>query len=239
MSFTIYPAIDIKDSMAVRLQQGNMRKATVYESDPVKAALQFEKAGAKWIHVVDLNGAFTGQSQNLNVIKKMADTVSVRIQLGGGLRTIQNIETMLEKVGIQRVILGTAAVINPDLVKQAVKKYGSKIAVGIDAKEGCAAVNGWAENSNIQALDLVKKMQDAGVSTIIYTDISKDGMMEGPNIAETKSVAQSCNIDIILSGGISCTEDILKAKKAGFAGAIAGKSIYEGKVKLKEVLKLC
>ncbi len=239
MSFTIYPAIDIKNSQAVRLKQGNMDNATVYNSDPVKVAMQFEKAGAEWIHVVDLNGAFAGQSQNLNVIKSIVQTVAVPVQLGGGLRTMQNIETMLETVGVQRVILGTAAVTNPDLVKQAVKKYGSKIAVGIDAKNGYAAVNGWAENSDIKASDLVKKMKDAGVQTIIYTDISKDGMMEGPNIEETKAVAKFGDIDVILSGGISCTQDIINAKNAGFSGVITGKAIYEGVINLKEVLRLC
>ena len=239
MSFTIYPAIDIKDSAAVRLKQGDMKKSVIYNADPIKAAVEFQKAGAQWLHIVDLNGAFSGQSANLDVIKAISQAVSIPIQLGGGIRTMGSIKTMIEQVGIQRVILGTAAVKNPSIVTEAVQKYGEKIAVGIDAKKGFAAVNGWAESSTIASVALAEKMKNAGVGTIIYTDISKDGMMEGPNIKETKQISQIGGIDVILSGGISCTQDIINAKNAGFAGVITGRAIYEGAVDLKEVLKLC
>ena len=239
MSFIIYPAIDLKDGMAVRLQQGDMDKSTVYGVDPAKIAAGFEKEGAKWIHVVDLNGAFAGQSKNLDAIKSIVQSVNIPVQVGGGIRTMDNIVTMLEEVCVQRVILGTTAAKNPNLVKQAVQKYGDKIAVGIDAKDGYVAVNGWAEKSSILAVDLAKAMKDVGVKTFIYTDISKDGMMAGPNIEQTKLIADIGNIDVILSGGISCTQDVVNAKDTGFAGAITGKAIYQGAIDLKEVVKLC
>lgn len=239
MSFIIYPAIDLKDGQAVRLQQGDMDKSTVYGENPAEVAKTFESAGAKWIHVVDLNGAFAGKSKNLDAIKSIIASVSIPVQIGGGIRTMENINTMINEVGIQRVILGTAAAKNPQLVKDAVKKYGDKIAVGIDAKDSYVAVNGWAETSSILAVDLTKQMKNAGVTTFIYTDISKDGMMEGPNISETKIISEIGGIDVILSGGISNKQDILNAKEAGFAGAITGKAIYTGAIDLKEVIKLC
>lgn len=239
MSFIIYPAIDLKDGKAVRLKQGDMDKSTVYSESPAKVAKEFQAAGAQWIHVVDLNGAFAGKSQNLDAIKSIVNAVDIPVQLGGGIRTMENINTMLNEVGVQRVILGTVAAKNPELVKEAVQKYGEKIAVGIDTKDGYVAVNGWAEKSEILAADLAKAMKTAGVKTIIYTDISKDGMMEGPNIEQTKSISNIGGIDVILSGGISCAQDILDAKAAGFAGAISGKAIYQGTINLKEVLKLC
>ncbi|MEX1377104.1 MAG: 1-(5-phosphoribosyl)-5-[(5-phosphoribosylamino)methylideneamino]imidazole-4-carboxamide isomerase [Eubacteriales bacterium] len=239
MTFILYPAIDLKDSQAVRLMQGDMDKSTVYSQSPAKVAKEFEAAGAKWIHVVDLNGAFAGKSQNLETIKSIVDAVDIPVQLGGGIRTMENIDTMLNEVGAQRVILGTVAAQNPELVKKAVEKYGKKIAVGIDAKDGYVAVNGWAEKSEILAVDLAQAMKSAGVQTIIYTDISKDGMMEGPNIEQTKSISDIGGIDVILSGGIASEQDVLKAKAEGFAGAISGKAIYQGTIDLKEVLKLC
>lgn len=239
MSFIIYPAIDLKDSQAVRLEQGDMKRPTVYGTDPAKIAKRFENQGAKWIHVVDLNGAFAGKSKNLDAIKSILSSVNVPVQLGGGIRTMENIDTMLNDVGVQRVILGTAAAKNPDLVKQAVKKYSNRIAVGIDAKDGYVAVNGWAEKSRMLAVDLAKSMKDVGVKIFIYTDISKDGMMKGPNIEQTKTIADIGGIDVILSGGISNTQDILDAKSANFAGAITGKALYQGVIDLKEVIKLC
>jgi len=239
MSFIIYPAIDLKDGQAVRLERGDMDKTTVYGADPAKIAKEFEIAGAKWIHVVDLNGAFAGKSQNLEAIKSIVNAVSIPVQLGGGIRTIDNIDTMLNEVGVQRVILGTAAAKNPQLVTDAVRKYGNKVAVGIDAKNSYVAVNGWAEESSILAVDLAKQMKNVGVKTFIYTDISKDGMMEGPNIEQTKMISAIGGIDVILSGGISTKQDIVDAKDAGFAGAITGKAIYTGAIDLGEVGKLC
>lgn len=239
MSFIIYPAIDIKDSKAVRLLQGDMDKATTYASEPYKKAIEFEKAGAKWIHVVDLNGAFEKATANMQAIKDIVDNVSIPLQLGGGIRTMENIDTMLSDVGVQRVILGTVAAKNPQLVKQAIDKYGIRIAVGIDALEGYVAVNGWAERSEILATDLAKKMMEIGVKTIIYTDIAKDGMMQGANIEQTKKISDIGDIDVILSGGIASMDDIVKAKDANFAGAITGKAIYTGTINLDEVLKIC
>lgn len=239
MSFIIYPAIDLKDSQAVRLQQGDMDKSTVYGADPTKIAKGFESDGAKWIHVVDLNGAFTGQSENLEAIKSIVDSANIPVQVGGGIRTMETIKIMLDDIGVQRIILGTVAAKNSQLVKEAVKKYGERTAVGIDAKDGYVAVNGWAEKSTILAVDLAKEMKNVGVKTIIYTDISKDGMMEGPNIEQTKGIATIGDIDVILSGGIATIQDILDAKAANFAGAITGKAIYTGAIELKEVIKLC
>ena len=239
MSFTIYPAIDIKDSQAVRLQRGNMDKTTIYGNNPAKIAKSFENAGAKWIHAVDLNGAFAGESKNLDTIKTIVNTVNIPVQLGGGIRTMKSIDTMLNDVGVQRIVLGTIALKNPKLVEEAIKKYGKRIAVGIDAKDGYISINGWSEKSEMFAIDLAKAMKSIGVKTIIYTDISKDGMMEGPNIEQTESIAQIGDIDVILSGGISCAQDILNAKDSGFSGAITGKAVYEGKLNLKEVIKKC
>lgn len=239
MNFIIYPAIDLKEGKAVRLQQGNMDKTTVYGDNPAIIAKELESSGAKWIHIVDLNGAFAGKSKNLDAIKSIINSVNIPLQLGGGIRTMKNIDTMLNEVGVQRVILGTAAAKNPQLVKDAVQKYGDKIAVGIDAKNGYVAVNGWAEESSILAIDLARQMKNIGVKTFIYTDILKDGMMEGPNIEQTKMISEIGGIDVILSGGISCKQDVINAKDAGFAGAITGKAIYTGAIDLNEVIKLC
>jgi len=239
MSFTIYPAIDLKDSNAVRLKQGDMNQSQVFSLDPAETAKEFEMAGAQWIHVVDLNGAFAGETKNLSAIKNIVSSVNVPVQLGGGIRSIETIQRMIEDIGVSRVILGTAAINNPALVKEAVNKYGDKIAVGIDAKNGRAAANGWAEASEIAAVDLAKHMKEIGIKTIIYTDIQRDGMMQGPNINQTKKISDIGGIDVILSGGVSCTEDIIAAKAAGFAGAITGRALYEGVIDLKEVIKLC
>jgi len=239
MSFTIYPAIDLKDSKAVRLKQGDINKSQVFSLDPADTAKQFQSSGAKWIHVVDLNGAFAGKTKNLSAIKKIVSSVSVPVQLGGGIRSIESIKQMIEDIGVSRIILGTAAINNPNLVKEAVNKYGDKIAVGIDAKNGIAAANGWAEASEVTAVSLTKQMKDIGIKTIIYTDIQRDGMMKGPNISQTKKISDIGGIDVILSGGVSCTDDIIAAKEAGFAGAITGRAIYEGVIDLKEVIKLC
>ena len=239
MSFIIYPAIDLKDGQAVRLQQGDINKSTVYGSNPKAIALDFETSGAKWIHLVDLDGAFTGESKNLDTIKTIVSALDIPIQLGGGIRTMDNIKRMLDEIGIKRVVWGTAATKNPDLGKKAVQKYGRKIAVGIDAKDGYAAVNGWSEKSNITAVRLAEKMKEYGVKTIIYTDISKDGMMQGPNIDQTKQISDIGGFDVILSGGISCRQDIINAINAGFSGVITGKAIYQGAIDIREVLKLC
>ncbi len=233
---TIYPAIDIKDGQCVRLLQGRMEDATVYGQNPAAMAMRFQEAGAKWIHVVDLNGAFEGDSVNLEAIRGIVEVVDANVQVGGGIRTMAQIDRMLG-IGVSRVILGTAALKNPQLVQEAVDKYGYRIAVGIDAKDGYVAINGWAEATEMTAIELGKRVAEAGVKTVIYTDISKDGMMVGPNFESTKELIDTTGLDIILSGGVSRMEDVKQAAEIGAAGAIAGKAIYTGAIDLNEALK--
>ena len=232
----LYPAIDIKDGQCVRLLQGRMEDATVYGKNPAAMAKKFEEAGARWIHVVDLNGAFQGDSVNLEAIRGIVQAVNAKVQVGGGIRTMKQIDRMLG-IGVSRVILGTAALKNPQLVKDAVKKYGDKIAVGIDAKDGYVAINGWAEATEMTAIQLGKQVASAGVKTVIYTDIAKDGMMVGPNFDSTKELIDQTGLDIILSGGVSRMEDVKQAAAIGAAGAITGKAIYTGAIDLVEALK--
>lgn len=238
MSFIVYPAIDFDNGKCVNLLQGKMDKSTVYSEDPERMAMDFEDKGAKWIHIVDLNGAFQGKSINADGIKAVVESVNVPIQVGGGIRSMENIDFMLITLGVSRVILGTAALKNPELVKQAILKYGDKIAVGIDAEDSYVAVNGWAESSNILAVDLAKKMKAYGVKTIIFTDILKDGMMKGPNFESAKALSDIGGLDIILAGGISTIDDIKHAKEIGLAGVISGKAIYTGAIDLKEAVKI-
>ena len=233
----IYPAIDLKDGKCVRLKQGEMDNSTVYSKKPTRVARIFEKMGAKWIHVVDLNGAFEGKSVNEESIKRIVSSVKIPIQLGGGIRTMEDINRVIN-YGVARVILGTAAVKNPELVYYAVELYGDKIAVGIDVKSGMLAINGWVEETGIKALDFALDMKKRGVKTIIYTDISKDGMMEGPNIKASKDLIDDTGLDIIVSGGISTLNDIRNARVIGAAGVITGKAIYTGAFKLSEALLL-
>jgi len=231
----IYPAIDIKGGKCVRLSQGRFDDVTIYSNKPSEIAQSFANAGAKYIHVVDLDGAKEGKRINADVIKSIAE-IGVPVQLGGGIRDMAAIESAL-KLGVTRVIIGTAAAENPDFVKEAAEKYGDKIAVGIDAKNGIAATHGWEKESGISALVLAKQMTDFGVKTIIYTDIATDGMLQGPNIEATAEMAEKISADIIASGGVSCMEDIKKLSKTGVSGAIVGKAIYAGMVDLDELLK--
>ncbi|MCI1931793.1 MAG: 1-(5-phosphoribosyl)-5-[(5-phosphoribosylamino)methylideneamino]imidazole-4-carboxamide isomerase [Clostridia bacterium] len=231
----IYPAIDLKNGQCVRLKQGRFDDVTFYGNDPVERAGEWIKAGATYIHVVDLDGARTGNGENLEAIKKIAETYKVSIETGGGIRTMRDIEERI-KAGVSRVIIGTAAVKNPDLVKDAVKVYGEKIAVGIDASNGMVAIDGWEKISNISSLDLCRKMAGYGVKYVIYTDISKDGMMSGPNIESTKKLIEKTGINIIASGGVTTMKDIENAAKIGAEGVIIGKALYQGKLNLKEVI---
>ncbi len=233
----IYPAIDLKDGNCVRLKQGVMEDSTTYSKKPAHVAKLFEKAGVKWIHVVDLNGAFAGKSVNEKAIKKITAAVNIPIQLGGGIRTLEDISRVLS-YGVSRVILGTAAVENPDVVNEAVEIYGDKIAVGIDARDGRVAINGWVDKTEIKAVDFAQDMKNRGVKTLIYTDISKDGMMEGPNIKASMDLIEDTGLDIIVSGGISTLNDIRNSKIIGAAGVITGKAIYTGAIKLSEALKM-
>lgn len=236
----LFPAIDLKDGACVRLYKGDMAKATLFSKDPSAQAKSFENQGAEWIHIVDLNGAFEGKPTNINSVKDILSNISIPVQLGGGIRDIKTIETWLES-GVTRVILGTAALKNPDLVKEACKKFPGKIAVGIDARNGLVAIEGWAEQSKIKAIELAKKFNDVGVSAIIYTDIERDGAMAGPNIDETKFMARNTSIPIIASGGISSIDDIRQIKTLesyGVIGVISGRAIYDGKIDIREAISI-
>ena len=232
----IYPAIDLKNGQCVRLKQGNFNDVTNYDIDPVNRAKIWESGGAKYIHVVDLDGARTGNGENLKAIENIVKAVKVPVQTGGGIRTLKDIEERIS-AGVSRVIIGTAAVDNPGLVEIAVKVYGDKIAVGVDASNGFVAIDGWEKVTDIKAVDLCIKMKDMGVKTIIYTDISKDGMMAGPNIESTKEIIDKTKMDVIASGGISSFEDLQKIVDIKACGAIIGKALYNGTLELGDVIK--
>lgn len=231
-----FPAIDLKDGECVRLLRGDMDKATVFGDDPAAQALLFQDAGCKWLHVVDLNGAFEGEPVNGNSVDGILEATTMKVELGGGIRDLATIEMWLEK-GITRVILGTAALKDPDLVMEACKKFPGQIVVGIDAKGGFVAVEGWAEVSEITALDLAKKFEDAGVAAIIYTDIDRDGLMEGANVDATIALAKAISIPVIASGGVSSMVDLLALKNANdelggklLEGVISGRAVYDGAI---------
>lgn len=231
----IYPAIDIIDGKAVRLSQGSFDNVTVFNDTPADAAKDWVEAGATYIHIVDLDGARYGKTFVIDIIKDIKSKYDIKIETGGGVRTMKDIDDRIE-AGASRVIIGTAAVKNPELVKEAVKKYGDKIAVGVDAKNGMVAISGWEEVSDISAVDLCLKMKEYGVNTVIYTDISKDGMMCGPNIESTKDLIEKTGMDIIASGGVSKMEDIENVNNINAAGVIIGKALYNGALNLKEVI---
>ncbi len=233
----IYPAIDIKQGKCVRLMQGRFEDVTVYADSPVEVALKWERLGAKYIHLVDLDGALAGERINRSVIEQIASTVKVPVQLGGGIRTLEAIKSLLES-GVTRVILGTSAVKNQALVQEAVATYGEKIVIGIDAKDGKVAIEGWEKVSDFCAVSFAQKMQTLGVKTIIYTDIARDGMLRGPNIPAMQEMVQNLDIDVIASGGVSNVDDIKDLKDTGVEGAIVGKALYTGNVDLEEALKV-
>ncbi|GMQ58906.1 1-(5-phosphoribosyl)-5-[(5-phosphoribosylamino)me thylideneamino]imidazole-4-carboxamide isomerase [Vallitalea sediminicola] len=234
----LYPAIDIKNGKCVRLKQGKFNEQTIYSNDPYVIAKKWVDNGASYIHVVDLDGALDGNWTNKDAIKKIVDSVNIPVQTGGGIRSIRDIEDRLS-VGITRVIIGTLAVKNPSFVKDAVKKFGSdRIVVGIDAKDGMVAINGWEELSVVSALDLCKQMRGYGVKTIVYTDISKDGMLIGPNIDYTKYLIDETGLDIIASGGVSSIKDLKDVEIINAEGAIIGKALYTNTIDLKEAISL-
>jgi len=231
----IFPAIDLKDGQAVRLTKGLMDSAKIYSTEPFELAKYFEKVGAKWLHIVDLNGAFAGEPKNLQQIKKIRENTNLLIQLGGGIRDEKTIKKYLD-IGINRLILGSIAAKNPEFVKKMAKTY--PIAVGIDAIDGFVAVEGWAQKSQIKALELAKKYADVGVEAIICTDVSKDGTLSGVNIEFTLEIATKSGINTIASGGIKDINDIIMLKKTKkIHGAIVGKAYYEGKLDLKKAFK--
>ncbi|CAA7613463.1 1-(5-phosphoribosyl)-5-((5-phosphoribosylamino)methylideneamino) imidazole-4-carboxamide isomerase [Candidatus Terasakiella magnetica] len=234
----LFPAIDLKDGACVRLKLGLMEDATVFNTDPGAQARDFAEAGAEWIHVVDLNGAFAGKPVNAAAVEAILKAVSVPVQLGGGIRDMATIEAWLER-GIRRVILGTVALKDPQLVKDACKRFPGRVAVGIDAKGGKVAVEGWAETSDITVLDLALKFEDAGVAAIIYTDIDRDGVLAGPNVAATAALAAAIKTPVIASGGVSSLDD-LRALKAypKLEGVISGRAIYDGRIDVKAAIAL-
>lgn len=234
----MYPAIDLKDGECVRLFKGDYDKKTVYSSNGVETALTWQRSGADFLHVVDLDGARTGDGKNREVIKEICRAVTMRVQTGGGIRTMEDIDSLIE-CGVSRVILGTAAVKNFKLVEEAVEKYGDRIAVGIDAKDGFVATDGWEQVSELRAVDFAKKVEKAGVRTIIYTDIATDGAMCGPNVEAMREMVNETGLDVIASGGVSCIDDIKALLTTGVEGAITGRAIYDGKLDLKEAVELC
>ena len=232
----LYPAIDLKDGACVRLLRGDMEKATVFGSDPAAQARVFEQGGCEWLHLVDLNGAFAGRPVNGAAVEAILAAVSLPCQLGGGIRDRATIEMWLER-GIARVILGTVAVENPDLVCEAARAHPGRIAVGIDARAGRVATRGWAEETEVEATDLARRFEDAGVAALIYTDIDRDGAMQGPNIAATETLARAVSIPVIASGGVSTLGDIEALATTGvIAGVISGRALYEGAFALAEAL---
>lgn len=237
----LYPAIDLKDGACVRLLRGDMDKATVFSATPADQAALFENDGFEWLHLVDLNGAFEGKPVNSAAVKSVLARVKMPVQLGGGIRTLDMIDTWIT-AGVSRVILGTVALKNPVLVKEACRIFPGQIAVGIDAIGGKVAVSGWADVSDMQAIELARRFEDAGVAAIIYTDISRDGAMQGANISETVALAEAVTTPVIASGGVSTLADI-KGYKAvetsGIEGVIIGRALYDGTIKPKEALKLC
>ena len=233
----LYPDIDLKDGQAVRLVHGDMEKSTVFNDDPAAQAREFVDAGCTWLHLVDLNGAFAGTPVNAAPVEAILKSCNVPAQLGGGIRDMATIEAWLDK-GLARVILGTVAVENPALVREAARAFPGKVAVGIDARNGRVATKGWAEETDVMVTDLAKSFEDAGVAALIYTDIMRDGAMGGPNIDATAALARAVNIPVIASGGVSSLADLEALKKTGvISGAISGRALYDGAIDLSEALK--
>ena len=231
----LYPAIDMLNGQAVRLRQGKRDDVTVF-GNPVDLAKKWRSTGAEWLHLVDLTAAFEGKTAHLPLIREVVAAFDGRVELGGGLRTMADIALRME-AGVSRCIIGTAAAENPALVEEACKAFPGKIAVGIDAKNGLVATRGWVETSTLTAVDLALRMKDMGVTTIIYTDVSRDGMMQGPNVEATRRLIEQTGMDIIGSGGVSCLDDLRNLRDAGCAGAILGRAMYEGAFTVEEAIK--
>lgn len=232
----LYPAIDLKDGACVRLLRGEMDAATVFGTEPAKQARAFQDAGAQWLHLVDLNGAFAGRPVNADAVSAILGAVDIPVQLGGGIRDMETIAQWLDR-GVSRVILGTVAVEDPQLVRDAAAAYPGQIAVGIDARGGRVATRGWATETDVMATDLARSFQDAGVTAIIYTDIDRDGAMGGPNVQATADLARAVDIPVIASGGVSRLEDLIQLRDTGvIAGAISGRALYDGALDLGAAL---
>lgn len=234
----LYPAIDLKDGVCVRLRRGIMEDATVYNDDPAAQAVDFKSLGFSWLHIVDLNGAFAGRPVNADAVSAILGATDLPVQLGGGIRDLETIERWMDH-GVARVVLGTVAVRDPELVRTAARAFPGRIAVGIDAKGGKVAVEGWAEVSEMMATDLAKSFEDDGVAAIIHTDIDRDGVLEGVNVAATLAVADAVSIPVIASGGVATVDDVSALKvyeSQGIAGAIIGRAFYEGTLEPTDAL---
>ena len=234
----LYPAIDLKEGACVRLRRGDMAAATIFNRDPADQARRFAAAGAEWLHVVDLDGAFAGKSVNRSAVEAIIAAVVIPCQLGGGIRDHAAVDGWLT-AGVARVVLGTAALKNPALVREACRRHPGRIAVGIDARADKVAVEGWAETSDLSTLDLAARFADAGVAAIVFTDVERDGIMEGANVAATARLAQATSIPVIASGGVSGLGDLAALKAAGAAGAIVGRALYDGGLDLAQALAAC
>lgn len=235
-----YPAIDIKNGKLIRLKKGELNHMKIYGNDPVDQATKFESEGAKWIHVVDIDGAFQGDSMNIKTIFKLKKEVRCNVQVGGGIRNLKKIESLIVN-NIDRVVLGTVALEDPAFVKDACKIFPNKIAVGLDTRNGLVATEGWAKNSSVSIFDMVKVYEDSGVSTIIFTDIEKDGLMEGVSFDQLKKLLRVTSLEIIVSGGVSSLDDLKKIKKIdapNLVGVISGRAIYENKFSVFDAIKL-
>jgi phosphoribosylformimino-5-aminoimidazole carboxamide ribotide isomerase len=236
----LFPAIDLKNGEAVRLQQGDMARATVFNRDPAAQAQAFEQAGFEWLHLVDLDGAFAGKPVNALAVAAILKKIKIPVQLGGGIRNLETVERWLGE-GIARVIIGTAAVRDPDFVRKAARTFPNQIAVGIDARAGKVAVAGWAEETQLEAIELARLFEDAGVSAIIYTDVERDGMLQGLNLDSTIALADAVKIPVIASGGLGSIDDIrrlLEPRARKLEGAIAGRALYDGRLDAKAALDL-
>lgn len=235
----LYPAIDLKDGQCVRLVRGDMAQATVFNTDPAAQARDFAAAGAQWLHLVDLDGAFAGRPVNAGVVGAILASIDIPIQLGGGIRDLATIEDWLTR-GVARVILGTAAVKNPDLAAEACGKWPDRVAIGIDTRGGRVAVEGWAETTDLEAADMARHFADAGAAAIIHTDIDRDGVMGGVNEVATGAIARAVSVPVIASGGVSSLSDIRVLASGGrIAGAVIGRALYDGRIDLAEALGLC
>lgn len=233
----LYPAIDLKDGQCVRLLRGEMADATVFNDDPAAQARAFQDAGCEWVHLVDLNGAFAGAPVNAPAVEAILGAIDVPAQLGGGIRDMATIERWLS-AGLARVILGTVAVEDPDLVRAAARAFPGRVAVGLDARGGRVATKGWAEETDVMVTDLARAFEDAGIAAIIYTDIDRDGAMGGPNIAATEALARAVEVPVIASGGVSSMADLIALRDTGvIAGAISGRALYDGAIDLGEALR--
>lgn len=235
----IYPAIDLKDGQCVRLVQGKAENKTVYSSDPGSMAFSFQEQGAQWLHVVDLDGAFEGQPRNMQAIAQIASRISIPFQVGGGLRKMEDVNRVLE-MGASRAIIGTRAVTSPAFIEELLKAFGpDKIVLGLDARDGMVAIEGWVEKSSLKAVDFGRDMHQMGVKTAIFTDVSRDGLLQGPNLESIQAMAEQTGLNIIASGGVSTADNIKKLQaleSQGVSGAIIGKALYDGKITIWEAL---